>query len=398
MGEGGDGHLPAVAGVGNLVFRRHLGIGEEHLVERRMAVHLLERAHFHAALVHGQNEVGKPLVLRHVPIRARQQQAVVRMMGAGGPHLLAVDDPLLAVELGAACRPGEVRTAPRLAEELAPGVFAGEDAAQILGLLRIGAMFEKRCRRQQTNAGLGNAHRAHARELLVHHRCQRLRQVAPEPRLRPRRHPPAGVRQLAAPLGQARVRIPVRVQPSAHFRAHRCRFVAVRGRVLRCGGLARNRGSSQRVPALQHAFPMLRRAAEKHLRTLRPLVPKVRVVVPGEADAAVDLDAVLGRLHVRIGCRGLRKARQSGQLGIAALRGGIGRLVRGGFRQFHREQQFRATMLDGLEGTHFAPELHPLRSVRHGGFQQPLRPAHHLVGQRHLAKTQRRRQCVLGPA
>ena len=123
----------------------------------------------------------------------------------------------------------------------------------------------------------------------------------------------------------------------------------------------------------------------------------MRVVVPGEADAAVDLDAVLGRLHVRLGCRGLRKARQSGQFG-SALRSGIGRLVRGGFRQFHREQQFRAAMLDGLEGTHFAPELHPLRGVRHGGFQQPLGAAHHLVGQRHLAKTQRRRQCVLGPA
>ena len=396
VGEGGDGYLPAVAGAGNLVFRRHAGIGEEHLVERRMAVHLLERAHVNAALVHVQDEVGKPLVLGRVPIRARQQQAVVRMVGAGGPHLLAVDDPLLAVELGTACRAGEVGTAARLAEELAPGVFAGKDAAQILGLLRVGAVFQQRCRRQQANARLGNAHRADARELFLHDGRQRLRQVAPEPVLRPRRHSPAGVGELAAPLGQARVRIPVRVQPSAGFCAHGLRLGAVRGRVLRGTWLGRRGGFLRHLPA-QQAFPMLRGAAEEHLGTFGALVPKVRVVVPGEADAAVDLDAVLGRLHVGIRSRGLGKAGERRQAGVS-FGSGIGRLVGGGFRQFHGEQQFRAAMLDGLERADRPPELHPRSGVVHGGFEQALRAAHHLVGQGHFAEAKRRRHCVAGPA
>ena len=49
-------------------------------------------------------------------------------------------------------------------------------------------------------------------------------------------------------------------------------------------------------------------------------------------------------------------------------------------------------MLDGLERTDWAPELHPRRGVLHGGLKQPFGPAHHFVGERHGAQLQGRRQ------
>ena len=86
-----------------------------------------------------------------------------RPVGARGPHLLAVDHPgscpcKSARVVGA----GEVRAAARLAEELAPGVLAGEDAAQKLLFLQIRAVREDRRGRQRADAGLGDADGADA--------------------------------------------------------------------------------------------------------------------------------------------------------------------------------------------------------------------------------------------
>ena len=215
-----DGHLPAVADGGDEVLGRHHGVGEEHLIERRMAVHLLERAHFDALLAHVEHEVREALVLRHVPVRACEQEAVVGVVGAGGPHLLAVDDPVVAVAVGAGGCAGEVGAAAGLAEELAPGVFAGEDAAQESCLVGIAAVFEQGGRGQEPNAGLGDADGVQSGEFLVHHRRKRFRHVAPVPPPGPNRHAPTRVRQQVAPGHQVFVRVPVCLQPFPHLAAH----------------------------------------------------------------------------------------------------------------------------------------------------------------------------------
>ena len=195
-----------------------------------MAVHLLEWAHLDSFLVHVEHEVGQAMVLRHVPVRACEQEAVVGVVGAGGPHLLAVDEKVVAVAIGTGCGAGEVGAAARFAEELAPSVFAGEDAAQESCLVGVAAVFEQGRGSQQADSGLGDAHDAQSCELLIHDGRQGLRQIAPMPLLGPHRHPPAGVRQQVAPGDEVFVRVPVYLQPLPQFAAN-----AVRRRVRGCG-------------------------------------------------------------------------------------------------------------------------------------------------------------------
>ena len=219
--QGRGRHLPAVAHVGDQELRLDDGIGEEHLVERGVAVHLPERMDLHAGLLHVEDEVGEALVLGHVPVGARQQQAPVGLVRAGGPHLLAVDHPLVALPVGARHGAGHVRAAARLAEQLAPGVLAGEDAAQELLLMQVGAVRQDGRGGQRADAGLGDADRADPGELLVDDGVEGHRQVAAVPLLRPVRHAPARVGQLVAPFDQAEFGVPVGFQPGADLGADR---------------------------------------------------------------------------------------------------------------------------------------------------------------------------------
>ena len=99
-------------------------IGEEHLVEHRAARHLLERADVDAGLVDVEHEVGDALVLRDVGIGAGQEHADVGDLRARRPHLLPVDDPLVAVTHRRGGEAGEVGPGAGLAEELAPRLAA----------------------------------------------------------------------------------------------------------------------------------------------------------------------------------------------------------------------------------------------------------------------------------
>ena len=101
MHQRGRRDLPAFAGFAHLQFRFDLGIGHEHLVERGVAVHLAQRLHVDALLAHVEQEVRQALVLRLVPIGTREQQRPVGLVRTRGPDLLAVDDPLVALEVGA---------------------------------------------------------------------------------------------------------------------------------------------------------------------------------------------------------------------------------------------------------------------------------------------------------
>ena len=64
----------------------------------------------------------------------------MRLVSAGGPDLLPVDDPLIAAELGSGHRAGDVRSAARFAEQLAPDILTGQNAQKELLLLPIGAV------------------------------------------------------------------------------------------------------------------------------------------------------------------------------------------------------------------------------------------------------------------
>src|SRR3984893_16451163 len=68
----------------------------------------------------------------------------MRLVRAGGPPLLPVDDPFIAAELGPRYRTGDVRSAARFAEQLAPDILTGQYAQQEILLLPVGAMLKDR--------------------------------------------------------------------------------------------------------------------------------------------------------------------------------------------------------------------------------------------------------------
>jgi hypothetical protein len=85
-------------------------------------------------------------MLGHVGVGPGKQQAVVGDLRRGGPDLLAVDDEVHAIALGPGGQAGQVRSGARLAEQLAPGVLAGQHGAHVLALQLIAAVRDD-CRR-----------------------------------------------------------------------------------------------------------------------------------------------------------------------------------------------------------------------------------------------------------
>ena len=85
---------------------------EEDLVEDRVAGHLPQRPDRHARLVELEREPRDALVLRHREVGAGEQHPVVALARHAAPHLLAVDDPAVAVAFGARGEPARSEPAP----------------------------------------------------------------------------------------------------------------------------------------------------------------------------------------------------------------------------------------------------------------------------------------------
>src|SRR6185312_7191342 len=67
-------------------------------------------------------------------IGADDQETVVGIMRARSPDLLAVDDPVVALLLGAAAQARNVGAGRRFGEQLAPDLLAGSELRQIAAL------------------------------------------------------------------------------------------------------------------------------------------------------------------------------------------------------------------------------------------------------------------------
>ena len=219
VGERGERSAPALAGLTDHHVDRDTRIGEEHLVERCVTVHLAQRTHLDTGLVHRQREVADALVLRHVPIGASEEHAELGMVGRGVPHLLSVDHPLVAVSLSSRREAGEVGAVAGLAEELAPHVLTGEDRMEELASQRVRAVGEdRRCRKAQSSAdrradgsGLG--------DLVLNDRLGPRGEAFAEPLDRPRRARPSRVGEPRAPLDEREIRVPMRGEPVANLTA-----------------------------------------------------------------------------------------------------------------------------------------------------------------------------------
>ena len=129
-----DTFQPSPTAPSRWLIRNH-DVGEIDLVEFLHAVGLLDRPHLDAFALHVEEEHRQALVLGHVGIGAGDQQAVVGIMRARGPDLLAVDDPVVAVLFGAGAQARDVGAAGGLREQLAPDLLAGGELRQIMPLV-----------------------------------------------------------------------------------------------------------------------------------------------------------------------------------------------------------------------------------------------------------------------
>src|SRR5262249_43310494 len=106
--------------------------------------HLHERAHLDSWRAHVDDEVRDPKMLFGARVGAREQDAPLRDVRERRPHLLAVDDVLVAVADGTRGEAGEVAARARLAEQLAPEFGAVEKTWQPSPALLFGAGDEQR--------------------------------------------------------------------------------------------------------------------------------------------------------------------------------------------------------------------------------------------------------------
>ena len=83
-------------------------------------------------------------MLRRVGVGAAEAEHHVRPVRARGPHLLAGDDDLVAVDDAAGLQPGQVGAGVGLGEALAVAVGAVDDPRQEVGLLLVGAVHDDR--------------------------------------------------------------------------------------------------------------------------------------------------------------------------------------------------------------------------------------------------------------
>ncbi len=112
-----------------------MDVGEEDLVELGLTGDLEQRAHVDAWCLHVDEECRQTLVLGCIGIRTGDDEPERRDVRQGRPHLLTVEDPLVAVSLGPGGQAGNVGPRPGLAEELAPDLLVGEEGSQVARLL-----------------------------------------------------------------------------------------------------------------------------------------------------------------------------------------------------------------------------------------------------------------------
>ncbi len=131
---------PPVVDVAEAIRVGDARVGEEHLVEVRTARHLAEGTDLDPGSLHVDEEVGDARVLGGVGIGAGQEHPAAGVVRARRPDLLAVHDPLVTVAHGGRAQPREVRAGPRLGEQLAPDLLAGQQRGEPAGALLVGAV------------------------------------------------------------------------------------------------------------------------------------------------------------------------------------------------------------------------------------------------------------------
>ena len=103
-----------------------------------------ERTHRDPLRVQRHQERADALVLGRVGVGAGEHDDPVGEVRAGRPHLLAVDQEVIALVLRASAEAGEVGARAGLGEALRPDFLTAEDRPQVAALLLVGAPVDDR--------------------------------------------------------------------------------------------------------------------------------------------------------------------------------------------------------------------------------------------------------------
>src|SRR5206468_1303053 len=199
--EAEDGHrdLPAVARLTDQVAVIYLRAGEKYLRELAAASHLADAPHLDARLVHVDEEEADALVRLTLSAGAGEQEALVRVVRAAGPGLLPVQHPPAVLALGARAQAGEVAARIWLAESLAEDQVAAEDPIDVLVLLPLSAVSQKRRGEKRHAEPAEDLWRAGASHLLLVYRLHHRRGPAAARHFRPAELQPSGLVEHALP-------------------------------------------------------------------------------------------------------------------------------------------------------------------------------------------------------
>ena len=95
-------------------------VSQIHLVEPHATVDLMDWPDLDAGRRHIDDEHGNATVFRLLGIGPGNHDAAISHVGQRGPHLLAIDDPLVAITHGAHLQACNIRTSAWFGEHLTP--------------------------------------------------------------------------------------------------------------------------------------------------------------------------------------------------------------------------------------------------------------------------------------
>ena len=241
---------PAVVELADEILPRDDDIGEEDLVEVRIRGlgQFGDGPVLDARRAHVDHQHADALVLRRVRVGAHETEAPVGVLRAGGPHLLAVHDELVAVFDGAHREGGKVAPRVGFAHAEAPADLGAQRRQRPPFTLFGRAVVDDRRRHDRQALRVGGAADLAPRELLeIDHLLGRVG-VAPAELGRPAGHEIAVVEQRALPRHRPRPPVGTRLPRISPLLRHRRRMRVEPPEQLRPEGLVLvGKGQSHRA-------------------------------------------------------------------------------------------------------------------------------------------------------
>ena len=100
MPEDGICHLPSLTALTDDLMLRYSHIGEEDLIEVSISRHIHQRPNFNPGGVHAKEQKRNAQVLGCIGFGSNKTENPVSVVSGTGPNLLAVNHPLVTIELG----------------------------------------------------------------------------------------------------------------------------------------------------------------------------------------------------------------------------------------------------------------------------------------------------------